>query len=88
MAYNETPITPRSIMFKNRSFQVKMVKDANKEQSTPESIFASLDFSAIDKIVKEYAKHIAIGGVLVYAAVKTVDTIGTIAVNYTNPANR
>lgn len=74
-------------MFKNRSFQVKMVKDTEPIQQTTFK-FPTLPFKTIDKIVKDYAKGAAIGGVLIYAAIKTIDTASIVVVNNTNPANR
>lgn len=66
-------------MFKNRSVQVRMVKDT-AEQSAP-TLLTSVDFEKIDKTLREYTKKVAIGAVLVYAAVKTIDTASEIAVN-------
>jgi hypothetical protein len=75
-------------MFKNRSFQVKMVKDANDPAPAPTTILSTIDFKALDRVLKDYAVKLAVGGVLVYAAVKTIDTASTVTVNLTNPANR
>lgn len=59
-------------MFKNRSVQVKFVND--KDAATALPSLPTLDFETIDKTVKEYAKKAAIGAVLVYAAVRAIDT--------------
>jgi hypothetical protein len=73
-------------MFKNRSFQVKMVKDDATSPTTDTRI--NIDFSKIQPIFEKYVKNAVIGGVATYAAVKTIDTLSTVIVNYTNPANR
>jgi hypothetical protein len=70
-------------MFKNHAFQVKMVKDA--KDTTPQTVLDSLDFATIDKIVKEYAKAAAVGFVVIYAALKTIDTVSQVAINMSNP---
>lgn len=71
---------------KNRSFQVKMVKDDPTSPTTDTRI--NIDFSKIQPIFEKYVKAAAVGGVAIYAAVKTIDTLSTVIVNCTNPANR
>jgi predicted 3-demethylubiquinone-9 3-methyltransferase (glyoxalase superfamily) len=71
-------------MLRNRSFQVKMVKDQPEMAPVPFQL-ADVDFQAIDKIVRKYAFAAAVGIVLMYAAVKTVDTASEVIVNNTNP---
>lgn len=66
-------------MFKNRSLQVKMVNDKTDPAIT--NALANIDFEQIDTIVRKYVKAAAIGGVLIYAAVKTIDTTSEVIVN-------
>jgi hypothetical protein len=68
-------------MFRNRSFQVKMVKDATA--SATDSV--SLDYEKIDEIVREYTRNAAVGAVLLYAAFKTIYTASEIAINRSAP---
>lgn len=74
-------------MFKNRSLKVTMVKDAEEVPAT-KNLLDSIDFSALDKKVKEYAKSVVVGGVLTYAAVVAINTVSTVIVNNTDPARR
>jgi len=71
-------------MFKNRSLQVKMVKDETEPQS-PTSLLPALDYEKLDQLIRQYARAAAVGGVLIYAAVKAIDTTSTVIVNRTNP---
>jgi len=65
-------------MFKNRSMQVKFIKDADNSVDTPETI--SVDPEQIAKIATEYTVK-AIGAVgAVIAANKALNTICEIAV--------
>lgn len=69
-------------MFKNRAFQVKMVKDESPT-FTPITKQVNIDYELIDRKVREYAMKAAIGGVLVYAAIQSINTASTIAINKT-----
>jgi len=71
-------------MFPRHSFQVKMVKDKTETAPNPFQL-SDIDFQAIDTIIRKYALATAIGVVLMYAAVKTIDTTSEVIVNNTNP---
>lgn len=66
-------------MLKNRSFNVKMVKD--DKDIPPAEYVPQIDFDKADKVVREYAWNLAVGFVSVYAAKKTIDTISTVIIN-------
>jgi hypothetical protein len=56
-----------------------MVNDKTDPAIT--NALANIDFEQIDTIVRKYVKAAAIGGVLIYAAVKTIDTTSEVIVN-------
>ncbi len=71
-------------MFPKHSFQVKMVKDS--KETTPQPFqLTDINLAAIDKIVRRYSLAAAVGFVLIYASVKTIDTASEVIVNNTNP---
>lgn len=72
-------------MFKKHSFQVKMVKDKDAEEAPTQTLLDSLDLEKIDKTIRDYAMKAAVGFVLIYAAVRTIDTASEIAINISKP---
>jgi hypothetical protein len=64
-------------MFKNRSFQVKIVKDAANpvEDSKP-----LVDPEELSRIAKEVVKYTAIAGIVVMGAAAVLNTLSEIAV--------
>lgn len=73
MAYNETLHTERTAMFKNRSFQVKVVKDPVPEVNTYDTtVGGSLD--AVNELIAKNVKPVAIAVVAVIGS-KTASEI-------------
>jgi hypothetical protein len=65
------------LMFKNRHFQVKLVKDA----ATPvEDTKPLVDPEELSRIAKEVVKYTAIAGVVVMGAAAVFNTLSEIAV--------
>jgi hypothetical protein len=71
-------------MFKNRSVQVKVVKDSPAAISALPSETVSAIIDRVENLFEKYAKRVAVGGVLVYAAVKTIDTTSQVVINKTS----
>lgn len=64
-------------MFKNRHFEVKLVKDA---QTPVEDAKPLVDPEELSRIAKEVVKYTAIAGVVVMGAAAVFNTLSEIAV--------
>lgn len=68
-------------MFKNRHFEVKLVKDAQSQPTTVEETKPSIDIEEISRHAKELGKQLIIGSLIVIGSTIALSTLSQIAVN-------
>lgn len=65
-------------MFRDRAFQIKMVKDKNASDTLPEAV--TYDPEYISDVANEFVTKTAVTIAMVYAGMKLVDTISKVIV--------
>ena len=69
-------------MFKNRTLQMKVVKDTDSKTNIEESAAFASTAKVIEKIANVDVKRVVAGFVVAYASIVAINTASEIAVNY------
>lgn len=69
-------------MFRTRAIQFKVVKTPRNTTSADQPTHPAFDIDKINDLAMKSMRGVAIGFVGVYAAVRTIDTLSEIAINF------